>query len=367
MLPAVMFGGPSPEHDVSVLTGLQAARALTASGTRVEAIYWSKSGSLHQVDPGLEASDFADGVPRGAADIELGFGVDRGFAALGRMGRRRSLGIDVVLNCCHGGPGEDGTLQAALDLAGLRYTGPTHAGAALGMDKLAFSSLAAAVGLAVLPRAVLGPESPDPHFDGPYIVKPRFGGSSIGIEVVADVATARALRGSSPHLRDGGLVEPYLPDADDLEISVRTHPGVALSPIARPLRTVDGGRILSYGDKYLGGEGMASTPRELPAKIDGKVAAAVVDAATALVDVAGLRSLCRLDFLLDGDDLWVNEVNTVPGSLSLYLWEAAGASKADVLRSLLDEAAASLPRRFSAEGSDGRALRAAGSIASKLA
>lgn len=365
--PAVVFGGPSPEHDVSILTGLQAARILTDAGHDLLAIYWSKRGDFHQVPADLEAEAFVDGVPGSADELELVPGQAGGFVSPGRLGRRSVLDVSAVLNCCHGGPGEDGTLQGLLDLAGLRYTGPSHAGSALGMDKLAFGAVAKEAGLSVLPRWILTAQGPAPDHDGPLIVKPRFGGSSIGIEVVDDIDTARALLRSSPHLHDGAVVEPYLPDSSDLEVAVRTHPELQCSAIARPLRTTSDGQILSYGDKYLGGEGMASTPRELPAEISDTVAKEVTDAARRLVDVAALRSMVRVDFLLDGDKVHVNEVNTIPGSLSLYLWQAAGVAKAEVLDDMLSEAAERPPRQFSTEGADGTALRSAGSIASKLA
>ena len=355
---------------MSVLTGLQATRILAGAGHDSTAIYWSKRGDFHQVAPDLEAAAFAEGAPSGAQALDLIPGSEGGFATTGRLGRRSVIDISAVLNCCHGGPGEDGTLQGLLDLAGVRYTGPSQAGAALGMDKLAFGAVAAAVGLRTFPRWVLTTEGPAPGGDGPFIVKPRFGGSSIGIEIVDDMGTAQALVRSSPHLGDGAVVESYLPDSVDLEISVRTHPQIAVSAIAKPLRTVDDGQILSYGDKYLAGEGaggMASTPRELPADIPDAISKEVAEAARQLVDAAALRSLARVDFLLDGDDLYVNEVNTIPGSLSLYLWEAAGVSKAEVLETMLAEAVETPPRRFSTEGADGTALRAAGSIASKLA
>ena len=140
---AVAFGGPSPEHDVSILTGLQASRGLAGAGAPdVTCLYWSKTGDWHRVDSALEAAAFVDGVPRGADALSLVTGADgpgaggssRGFVAAGRMGRSRALDIDVVVNCCHGGPGEDGTLQGALDLAGLAYTVPGVAASALGMD-----------------------------------------------------------------------------------------------------------------------------------------------------------------------------------------------------------------------------------------
>ncbi len=104
-----------------------------------------------------------------------------------------------------------------------------------------------------------------PAFAGPYIVKPRFGGSSIGIEITDDLSAVGALVRTSPHYRSGAVIEPYLADAVDLNISVLTHPALRLSAIERPLR--GDARIYSYADKYLGGEGMASAKRELPASV----------------------------------------------------------------------------------------------------
>ena len=171
-------------------------------------LYWSKTGSWYEVDAGLEASAFVDGVPSVAQALRLVVsGEEAGFvSAGGRLGRSRAVPVDVVVNCCHGGPGENGTLQAAFDLAGVAYTGPGVAAAALGMDKLAFFGVARAAGLPVLPRAVLSADHVDRvDFEGPYIVKPRFGGSSIGVEVVADRATAAgaAARQRPPAQRRG--------------------------------------------------------------------------------------------------------------------------------------------------------------------
>jgi D-alanine-D-alanine ligase len=171
MTSAVVFGGPSDEHDISILTGLQVARALDD----IEAIYWSKSAEWHSVDPSLEAGDFVDGVPRKSREISFVVSPGQGFLV-----KKKPLDIDAVLIACHGGPGEDGTLQGMLDLAGLSYTGTGQAASALGMDKLAFGSAMSAAGLPTLPRTLVTTgDEPAPDFSGPFIVKPRFGGSSI--------------------------------------------------------------------------------------------------------------------------------------------------------------------------------------------
>jgi D-alanine-D-alanine ligase len=363
---AVLFGGPSPEHDVSVLTGLQAARELAS-----RALYWTKTGDWFEVGRGLEASDFVTGVPPNVTRVQLS--LESGFVGeSGGLRRPRPTGIGTVVVCCHGGPGEDGTLQAALDLAGVRYTGPTVAGAAIGMDKLAFVGAVRNAGLPTLPRAHIDEATERLSFDGPYIVKPRFGGSSIGVRVVADLETARALLRTERHLRAGAVIEPYREDLFDLEIGVRSWPDLELSEISRPRRTPRAGgaagepEILGYADKYVGGEGMASAPRDLPARIDAALDAAVREMAAGVSRVVQVRGVMRVDFLSDGKELFVNEVNTIPGSLARYLWIKPEIPFRTLLTDMVTEARERPSHFYSVEGADGTVLRGASSIAAKL-
>jgi D-alanine-D-alanine ligase len=373
---AVIFGGPSPEHDVSVLTGLQAAHELQRAGHAVLALYWSKTAEWFGVDAALEAAVFLDGVPRGAQPMRLVLGAGGGFEATGgRFSKQKAADFDVAVVCCHGGPGEDGTLQAALDGAGIAYTGPGVAAAALGMDKLAFGGVMVAAGIPALPRVALTVDTEDVGFEGPFIVKPRFGGSSIGIEVVEDVATARALlsnSNSSVHLRAGAVLEPYRPDLYDVQVALRCWPESQVSAIERPLRTprpsgAAGGEILGYTDKYVGGEGMASAPRELPANLPATVADEVRRAAHRIGELALVRGVARVDFLTDGTELVVNEINTIPGSLARYLWIDPVVPFSTLLADMVAEASARPTARYSAAGADGLVLRGASSIAAKLA
>lgn len=363
-LTSVMFGGPSPEHDISILTGLQAVRAL-GQGTR--ALYWSKSGDWYEVSPELEAKDLAPGAPRGARGLKLVAGTGGGFVAGGGPLRGdRRLQTGVLVNCCHGGPGEDGTLQAALDLAGMAYTGPSAWGAALGMDKLAFGAVVAAAGLPALPRAALSEDGGEPGFPPPYIVKPRFGGSSIGIDVVEDLPTAKARLAANPHLARGAVVEPYRPDLKDVQVALRSWPAVGLSAVERPLRSSSGAEILTYGDKYVGGEGMVSAPRDLPFRLPPGVHARLEEAAARVGALAGLRGVGRLDFLWSGDELYVNELNTIPGSLSWYLWVEPEVPFPELLAGMVEEARLRPTVAWSTLGADGTALSSAGTIAAKL-
>lgn len=360
---AVVFGGPSPEHDISILTALQCERVLRGAGETVVPLYWARNGDWLLCPADLEAGDFVEGAPRGATRLEVQLGT--GFVQPKRgLGSAKPLEVDVALNCCHGGPGENGGLNAVFDLLGIPLSGGPAVLAALGMDKLAFGAVLQAAGLPSLPRVLL--DAGDPGFDGPFIVKPRFGGSSIGIEVVDDLATARALAASSVHLREGAVLEPFRPGAVDLNLAFCTSPELRLSLLEKPLRAGQGEGIYSYAQKYLQADGLVAAPRELPAQVPAEVAQEAERLARAVVAATGLRGLGRLDFLLVDDVLHVNEVNTVPGAMSLYLWPAEVRPEALLRGALAEAVAAFRARGAGAAYQPGVALRAAGGIAAKL-
>jgi D-alanine-D-alanine ligase len=363
----VVFGGPGPEHDVSVLTGLQAERCLNDNGTNAIGIYWSKAGDFYDVGAGREAASFRDGTPIGSEPLFAGLGAERGFYRRRRLGRPIPMTLRAVVACCHGAPGECGRLQGLLDLMSVPYTGPSQAGAALGMDKLAFAAVAEHVGVSAIPRLDLA-AADEPSLQAlgtPLIVKPRYGGSSLGVELVDDLDSARALAQSSPLYLSGALVEPFLKGWDDINIALRTWPHPQLSAIERPIRR--SGPLLSYQDKYVPEEGMAGAARELPAALAEEVAATVVTQATAIMKAAAVRGVARLDFMTDGAKVLVNEINTIPGSLARYLWITPEIPFIRQLSDLIEEAVARPAYQPVLAGADGRLLRSAASVAAKLA
>jgi len=219
---AVVFGGPSPEHEISILTGLQAARVLHEGGHEPLSIYIAPGGAWYQVPSQSEAKDFLTGAPAGSKELEVVLSGRPGIYPKKGMGKK-SLDIDAALLCFHGGIGEGGAGASVFSMLGIPATGSSVFAGAVGMDKLAFGGLMIAAQIATLPREALSPER-DPSFPGPYILKPRYGGSSIGIEIVEDITTARTLGTTSPHLAAGAVVEPYRPGLVDLNISFRTFP-----------------------------------------------------------------------------------------------------------------------------------------------
>ena len=361
---AVVFGGMSPEHDISILTGLQAARLLRDGGADARLIYWTKQARFESVPSAAEPKDFAGPDRAGFSPVE--FTIPGGFAERARR-RSRPLNIDVVLNCCHGGPGEDGGLDSLLRLAGIRVTGPGARTSALSMDKLATTAVADAVGVETIPSVPFekGAEFAAP-FGPPWAVKPRFGGSSIGVEVgIGDVATIEALSHGTA-ARSGLVVQPYLQGWVDLNIAVRTYPRLQVSAIERPLSN----GVYDYATKYLSGaEGMESAPRELPAELPAGITTTIEDAARSLARALQVSGAPRVDFLWDGDGrVLLNEINPIPGAFGLYLWSEIGVDRVTLLNELLDEAANGPvhPGAWN-PASDGAALRSASNIATKLA
>ena len=363
---AVVFGGPSPEHEISILTGLQSERVLTASGEKVVPIYWAPSGEWFLVPNGTEAKDYLQGTPKGAKPIDVRLSGDSGLYI-----KKKALDISAALLCLHGGVGEGGGAAALFSLLGIPATGSSLFAGAVGMDKLAFGGLMEVSGIPTLKRELLS-ATHSPSFPGPYIVKPRFGGSSIGIEIVEDADAARAIAKASAHLRVGAVVEPYRPQLVDLNIAFRTYPTLSVTALEKPLRGDSTNGLYSYAEKYLAGgagseAGLSSAPREFPANVPDAVATLAAELAVRVAEVTGLTGICRVDLLLDesNGELFVNEVNSIPGAMSLYLW-APTVPASTVLKDALVEAR---DRRFvlpQAGFGSGAALRAAGGIAGKL-
>ena len=240
------------------------------------------------------------------------------------------------------------------------------------MDKLAFGGAMAARRRAVAaPRRRSRPTAPDPEFAGPYIVKPRFGGSSIGIEITDDLgALPGALVRTSPHFRDGAVVEPYLPDAGSTS-TCRCAPGPSCELSAHREAAAQGrvrADLLLRRQVPRGGEGLSGRapgaaggaarrrrragPGPGPA---GRRAGAACGASPASTSCGG------------GDDVWVNEINTIPGVDGLLPLDRRGRLVRRARSPTCSTRRRGPVRRTTTDGADGTALRSAGSIAGKLA
>lgn len=362
---AVVFGGRSVEHDVSIITGLQACEVLEARHEPI-ALYIDREGRWFSDQSLRRVETFRDG--RFEADevvLDLGRGVFSSPAAkaggiFGKTRKIQEFRPDVVIPATHGTQGEDGALQGALELANLPYAGPTLESAVLAMNKAVTKNVLRAAGIPVLDdltirRAEYEAEGAakimakaKARFGLPVYVKPASLGSSVGVSRAADddeLAEALELAFELDRL---ALIEHAVEDGKEVNCAVLGRPGSELraSACEQPLAT---GAFLSFEDKYmreqkgagLKSEGMSSADRIIPAPISDEQTSAVQAMARRTFLALGCTGVARIDLLLDAQDrLFVNECNTIPGSFSFYLWEPVGLAFADLLDDLIDIAQA---------------------------
>lgn len=352
---AVIFGGPSPSHDISIVTGLTVCRALgvvgdsTAEPGQVHGIYWAKNEQFFLVDPELGPAAFLEGPPAGARPLQFVAQPGGGFfmAKSGLLGsREHQLRLATVVVCCHGGPGQDGTLQGALDMAALVYTGPSGRSARLCDDRLALAALLGASGIPCVPRVPVVAGSGAPDWDGwtgPYLVRPRFSGEPMASEVVPQWAdVTRALELGSAHLAMGVVASPYRRESARASVALRSSPSLEVSAVA--WSAPEGG-------------GTTGTP---PPGAPGHVAAELADAARAIAALVEVRGVYQVDFVVGpgAGQWWVDGVDTAPPGLAAGLWAASGVDLAALVFDMVEEAGRRPTTQWGSPGSDGSALRA---------
>ena len=336
---AVIYGGDSTERDISVITALQAMKAL---------------GQEYDICP-LLLEDGAFYIVSGADDIRSYIGkkckkkrvyLEKNGIYIDRLtGRKRLIRPDCCLICTHGGNGENGALQGYLDVIGLPYTSAGVAASAIGMDKTLSKTLFSSLGLNVTPYVTVADasgestERVEKSVGYPAIVKPVSQGSSIGIAVAKDARELAAAIETALAFDDRAVCEKALTDFTELNCAVLVKDGEILaSELEQPLSWE---QFLSFEEKYLSGGGKLSGGGRLyPAKVPPRVRSEVRDAAVAAYKGMGAKGIVRIDFLLDNTDgrIYINEANTVPGSLATYLFAENGMGYADVVRCAVDDA-----------------------------
>ena len=331
----VMFGGVSAEHEVSVVTGLQALEQVDRARYEPIAVYVDKHGEIYCL-PGLQ-----DRYGFGSAKRVLAsFGRDTegGYLRLaGALGK--TVRPYAALLVFHGGTGESGPVQGLLETVGIPHTGSTVEGSAIAMNKKLTKEAVAGACVPTLEDArffaadirkdtEMCAKSAAEKVGLPAIVKPVHLGSSIGIAVAkTSVALQKALM-EAAHTDSEILVEPFLEAITEYNCAVReTSTGLEASEVEKPVAHDD---ILSFADKYerggkKQGAGMASLARELPAKIPPEKMREIQEFAKQAFAAARLSGMARLDFMQDtSGTLYLTEINPIPGSLAYYLWEASG-------------------------------------------
>lgn len=356
---AVLFGSRSTEHEISVITAVQAMKHLDREKYEVIPVYITKEGewltggyALEQIEtyknlsniPSISQSGMVLPSPSGKALVS------DPRRAKGLFKKVDLKEIDVALLCFHGSFGEDGTIQGLLELANIPYTGCGVSSTAICMDKLMAKGVFAANGIPVVKDCWFLREEWEQDqkqiikdienkLSYPLFVKPVNSGSSIGVTKANGVKELIEAIDVACFYDRRILVEEGVKDAKETNISVLGYQNIELSEVEMPVSSAD---LLTFEDKYQSGNGkstgMASLKRIIPAPIKESTKKKIEEYAKIAFRALDCSGVVRMDFLMNKDEstIYLNEVNTIPGSLSFYLWEPKGIKFTQLLDKLIN-------------------------------
>ena len=343
---AVFFGGRTVEHDVSIVTGLQAMENIDRQKYQVTPVYIAADGNWYCGEGlcSLKAFERFDPQKCGAKPAFLSNATGQGLIVRGEKSgffggsKDEIIHIDAALLCMHGMHGEDGTLQGLLELCDIPYTSPGVAGSAAGMDKVIMKRLFRGCGFPMLDfvDCLRGDWEKDREaverkieekLSYPVYVKPARLGSSIGI---TKVCSADQLKGAmdlafsydKKVLVEQGIANPMEINCSGLGIDGEVDASLCEKPLGWQ-------EFLTFDDKYMRGSKQAKAPqRQIPADLPEGMTERIQQLTKDIFTAFDCKGVVRIDFLVDQDTnaLYVNEINTIPGSLAFYLWEPCGMS-----------------------------------------
>lgn len=359
---ALVFGGRSPEHEVSIVTAHQVNAALSET-YNVIPIYITKDGVWLTGEKLNELNSFTNGDLPDINDydiVNVEFGVKTRFCVLpkrsGLFSKKKELDIDVVFPAIHGVHGEDGTLQGLLELIDLPYVGANVVGSGIGMDKIMMKAVLRENELPVLPYLPFTKYDWDKSsidilnaieekIAYPLFIKPAVSGSSIGVSQAKNQEELNDAIELACRYCKRILVEQALEGGFEINCAVMgTHspkPSVCEQPIAST-------EFLSFDDKYIHEKdetesesdvsaGMAGAERKIPAPISEELTLHIQNLATLTFQVLDCSGVARIDFLVSNEEeVYVNEINTIPGSFSFYLWEPIGIPFSELVSELIE-------------------------------
>ncbi len=356
---AVFFGGRSPEHDVSVISGLQALQALDNELYNTMPVYIAPDGAWYVGDILRRRENYmlsAAGMKE-VTEVTLDVKAKRGGVLIPKkktlFGTPKPICFDVAIPVFHGLYGEDGNIQGLFELANIPYAGMRTKASAILMDKVTTKYLLKAIDVPALPHAVIHRPSegyliPEDDLDAllkplgyPCIIKPAHLGSSIGVSKVDNAAEAKSCLPAVFEFDDAAIAEPFVENLVEYNVSVaRVNGAVVTSAIEKP-KAAD--ELLDFKQKYMSGsngkggklsgaktfttasEGMLSLTRDINPELPEGMEDNIRKWATIMFESIDGTGVPRIDFISNEKtgEIWMNEVNPCPGSLGYFLWEAA--------------------------------------------
>lgn len=336
----VIFGGESVEHEVSIISAVQAMKHLDEEKYEIIPIYIGKDREWYtgRLLKDIEVFSDLDLLKRYSTNVILSNKDDK-FVLIKKKGIRRIIDyIDLVLPVVHGTNVEDGTLQGYLEMLGIPYVGSNVYSSAIGQDKVFQKQILESSNIPVTKYTwFYDSEYKEDEEDVlkkiknigyPVMVKPARLGSSVGISKVKNEKEIKDAIEEAIRYDEKVLIEKVVENLVEVNCSVLGNYEYQEASVLEEVMGAD--EFLSYRDKYLGGskktgsKGMASTNRVLPARLDDKLTEEVREMSKNVFKVLNASGVIRIDYLIDKKTkkVYVNETNTIPGSLSFYLWEA---------------------------------------------
>ncbi|MDE5942033.1 MAG: D-alanine--D-alanine ligase [Muribaculaceae bacterium] len=342
----VFFGGRSTEHEISIISANQAINAINREKYDVTPVYITKDGKWFTGTKLLELANYRD-IPAMLKDCEevymrpiygdynLYYMSPKGLFSKKTVDCR----LDVVIPVLHGANGEDGTFEGILDSIGIPYAGCDTLASANGMDKITMKMILRENDIPVVDYIWFTDrqwfaskeqliEKTETTLGYPVIVKPANLGSSIGIGCARDRSELLARVEDASRYASRIIVEHMVEQLQEINCSVLGDcDEYQTSVLEEPIKSTD---ILSYTDKYMGGskgaKGMQASAKRIPAELPVEMTSEIQRLAGETFRVLSCHGVSRVDVIVDKatSQIYVNEINTIPGSLSFYLWEATG-------------------------------------------
>ena len=353
----VVFGGRSVENEISVITANQAMAAMDTEKYEITPIYITKEGKWYTGEALRNVANYRDPKKLLTMCEEVYMKPIYGDTNLyrtkkGLFQKEVVTRLDVILPALHGTNCEDGTFQGVMEFSGIPYTGCNTLASANGMDKITMKMILKECGIPVIDyywfsdkewsdkqdETVAGIEA---KLGYPVIVKPANSGSSVGIRAAHNREELLDAVDYAISFTSRVIIEKYVQKLKEVNCAVLGNyydcqPSVCEVPVRS-------GEILSYQDKYMNGggkqsQGMQSTVREIPANLPEETTKFIQNAACETFRALSCDGVSRIDFIIDEatGEIFVNEINTIPGSLSFYLWEYSGMNFSDLVDRLIE-------------------------------
>lgn len=344
----IIYGGKSVEHEVSIITGLQIYENIDNNKYSVELIYIDKDGSWFY-GSNLKNLKIYNEWDKNKKKFK------QFYPSIDKKDKKNILNkLDAVIIACHGTYGEDGKLQGLMELLDIAYTSSGVVGSATGMDKVVMKKIFLGMGLPVLPYIWFYKEDwaknqkeliKKVHYtlDYPVFIKPANLGSSIGISMANNEKELINAVNIAIEYDRRILVEKGIDNAVEVNCScIYSDQKVLTSSLEEPVRWE---KFLSFEDKYIRNNsksksGMSNMARKIPADISKEIKEDIEDFSVKIYNTMDCKGVVRIDYILDEDKtkVYVNEINTIPGSLSFYLWEPKDIKFKELIDILINEA-----------------------------